>query len=120
MELTAQAPGLTGGGPRGHGLLRPVRSRPQSLPVTDLWERHGSSAYALACALLGDETAAAEAVLLAMADLARSGSAVDGEIRRRLAHTIYRLAQEPSDAATGADRLPPAMVWLTRLARLQR
>jgi DNA-directed RNA polymerase specialized sigma24 family protein len=125
MELTAQVPGLTGidARGRGHGRVRTVESQPQRPSTRDLWNRHGSSAYALACGLLGNEAAAAEAVLLAIADLARWDVVADGEARRRMAQTIYRHTQEPAGAASessGADRLPPAMVWLSRLARLQR
>lgn len=123
MELTAQVPGLTGGGPRrrSRGRLLPVESPPRRPSTRDLWDRHGSSAYALACALLGNETAAADAVRLAMADLARSeGVVADGEARQRLARSIYLHAPEPCYPATEAARLPQAMVWLTRLARLQR
>ena len=35
-----------------------------------VWDRHGGSVYALACALLGDEAAAMRTVTLAMVDLA--------------------------------------------------
>ena len=56
-----------------------------------------------------------------MADLAHSTSVLaDGEARRRLARTIYRHAQQPVGELTGADRLPRPMVWLSRIARLQR
>jgi hypothetical protein len=86
-----------------------------------MWDRHGGSAYALACALLGDEVAAAEAVRLAMADLAHSDRGVSTEEARRcLARHVYRHAQEPAGETSGAVRLPPVMVWVSQLARLQR
>src|SRR3954449_12098974 len=76
MELMAQAPGLVGARARarGHRWRRPAeaesrrvqtapRAETESAPVTsreleqrkleELWDRHGESAYALACALLG-------------------------------------------------------------------
>jgi hypothetical protein len=89
--------------------------------LRDQWDRHGGSAYALACALHGNETAAAEAVRLAMADLARSGDLrSDDDARRALARSVYRHAPEPSSGTAEAERLPRPMVWLSRLARLQR
>jgi hypothetical protein len=114
MELTAAVPRLTRSGTPG------VERRARRPSAGDLWDRHGSSAYFLACALLGSQTAAVEAVRLAMADLARWGVVGDGEARQRMARTIYRHAQEPAGESSEADRLPPAMVSLRRLARLQR
>ena len=142
MELTARARGLVGG-------RAPVRSRrwgrsaeaefqgvqiaacaeTESAPggavtrreLEDLWDRHGGSAYALACALLGNEVAAAEAVRLAMADLARSIRDVPTEDARRcLVRQVYRNAQEPVCGTSGAVLLPPVMVWVSQLGRLQR
>lgn len=142
MELTARAPGLVGG-------RAPVRSRrwgrsaeaefrgvqvaacaeTESAPggavtrreLEDLWDRHGGSAYALACALLGNEAAAAETVRLAMADLARSIRGVSTEEARRcLVRHVYRHAQEFDGETSGGVALPPVMVWVGRLARLQR
>ena len=142
MELTAQAPDLVGG-------RAPVRSRrwgraaeaefrgvqiaacaeTKSAPggavtrreLEDLWDRHGGSAYALACALLGNEVAAAEAVRLAMADLARSirGASTE-EARRCLVRHVYRRAQEPARDTSGQMLLPPVMAWVSQLAQLQR
>ena len=121
MERTARRPGLTvirapgGGGWRMGDPRRPDRA------TRDLWDRHGNAAYALACALLGDETTAAEAVRLAMVDLARSTSVLtDAEARRRLARTVYRHAPRPGGEEPDGARLPRSMVWLSRLARLQR
>jgi len=89
--------------------------------LEDLWDRHGASVYALACALLGNEVAAAEAVRLAMADLARPMSGVSTqEARRCLVRHVYRHAQEPAGETSGAVQLPPVMVWVSQLARLQR
>jgi len=122
MGHTAQVHGLTriDGWGRRRSRVRPVESQPASSSTHDLWDRHGGPAYVLACALLGDEKAAQEVVRLAMSDLARGGVAGEGEARRRLARTIYRHAQEAAGDAPAGDGLPPAMVWLSRLARLQR
>ncbi len=112
MERTAQARGLVGG-------RATVRGRRRELE--DLWDRHGGTAYALACALLGNEVAAAEAVRLAMADLARSIRGVSTEEARRcLVNHVYQRTQELDGETSGAVLLPPVMVWVSRLARLQR
>ena len=142
MELTAQAPGLIGARARVRGrrwgLAAETESRrgqtasraeTESAPagavtrreLEDLWDRHGRSAYALACALLGNEVAAAEAVRLAMADLDRSIRGVSTEEARRcLVRHVYRHTQEPAGETSDAVLLPPVMVWLGQLARLQR
>jgi len=140
MELAAQAPSLVdarAGGPGRRGRAAGSESRrvqmasrveTESAPestvtwreLVELWDRHGGSAYALACALLGNEVAAAEAVRLAMADLARSIREVSiEEARRSLVRQVYRHAQERVCETPGAG-LPPIMVWLSQLARLQR
>ena len=87
----------------------------------DLWERHGRAAYALACALLGDERVAGQAVTLAMTDLARwSGSASEHDARRSLARHLYWRSEELASETTRTLRLPPAMVWIGQLAQMQR
>ena len=143
MELTAQAPGLVGARARVRGrrwgrtaeaesrrvpdrFARRNRERTRGARLTrreleDLWDRHGGSAYALACALLGNEVAAAEAVRLAMADLAHSIRGVSTqEARRCLVRHVYRHTQELAGETSGAVLLPPVMVWVSQLARLQR
>ena len=71
--------------------------------------------------MLGNEVAAAEAVRLAMADLARSIRGVSTEEARRcLVRHVYRHSQESLGEAPGAALLPPVMVWVSRLAGLQR
>lgn len=142
MEVTARTPDLTGAGCSSRGRRwgraaevgyrqRQVaaRAETESAPgsavtrreLEDLWDRHGVSAYALACALLGNEAAAAEAVGLAMADLASPvrGLSTEGA-RLCLARHVYRNAQEPAGDMSGAVPLPPVMVWVSQLARLQR
>jgi len=121
MERTAHRPGPTVVHAPGGGGWRMGDPRWQRRAPRDLWDRHGSAVYALACALLGDEGAAAEAVRLAMVDLAGStGALTDGEARRRLARTIYQHAPQPDGEEPDGARLPRSMVWLRRLARLQR
>ena len=56
-----------------------------------------------------------------MADLARSSRDVSTEeARRSLVRQVYRHAQEPVSETSGAVLLPPVVVWVSRLARLQR
>jgi hypothetical protein len=98
---------------------------PEEAPATqrgdDLWERHGRVAYRLACALLGDERAASQAVMLAMTDLARSsGAESTDDARRSLARHVYWRSEELASGRTRTLRLPPAMVWIGQLAQLQR
>ena len=147
MELSAQTSGLVGARARvpGRRWGRAAESGSRQLPIASraetesalagagtrreleerelegLWDRHGGSAYALACALLGDEVAAAAAVRLAMADLACSDrGASTQEARRCLVRHVYRHAQEPAGETSDAVLLPPVMVWVSRLARVQR
>lgn len=142
MELTAQAADHVGGraGARGRPFGRAAGAEPRRVQVAsraatqsapagaltrreleDLFDRHGRSAHALACALLGNEVAAAEAVRLAMADLTRSSRGVPTEEARRcLVRHVYRHAQEPPGETSGPVLLPPVMVWVSQLARLQR
>ena len=114
--------GAGGGGPlrpSPDGVHTAPRAEAQSAPagavsrreLEDLWDHHGGSAYALACALLGDEAAAAEVVRLAMFDLARSVRGVSTEeAGRRLVRHVYRHAQEHAADTSGAALLPPVMV----------
>jgi len=95
---------------------------PSAAPdLEKVWDLHGGSVYALACALMGDEAAAVRAVTLAMVDLALS---TDGEARedtlRFLARRVYRHSQEAPVERSGKPGLPPVMAWLGELAQLQR
>jgi Sigma-70, region 4 len=101
------------------------RGRPGSatvaLQLEDLWDRHGRSAYALACTLLGDEAAATLAVTRGMTDLAHSTKSVSAtDARRALARHVYRRSQELVPQTSRTLRLPQAMVRLGQLAQLQR
>jgi hypothetical protein len=98
-----------------------VRQGTAATELEDLWDRHGESAYTMACALLGDGAAAAEAVRLAMLELAgpADGSAAEGT-RKSLARHVYRHCQAVEDKAHGSAQLPPLMVWVSQLAQLQR
>ena len=142
MELPPQAPGFVGGRApvRGRRWGRAAEAESRRVQIAwrpetesalagavtrreleDLWDRHGGSAYALACALLGNEAAAAEAVRLAMSDLARSTRGVSTEEARRcLVRHVYQHARELTGETSGMVLLPPVMVWVSQLARLQR
>ena len=105
------------------GLLSHPDSKPESvctaLQLEDLWDRHGTSVYTLAYALLGDEAAAAQAVSLGLSDLARSaGSAWWSDARRSWARHVYRRSQEFETSST--PRLPLAMDWFRQLTHLER
>jgi len=140
MELATQPHGLVGAslevrgrwqltGAAHHRLQAPAR-RPRFASAADsntapdlekVWDRHGGSVYALACALLGDEAAAVRTVTLAMVDLALSTDAEpDEETLRVLARRVYRHSQEVPMAPSGMPHLPPVMGWLGQLAQLQR
>lgn len=142
MELAARANGPVVGrvDEPGHRWRRPAGARPRlrrasvsirhvasdvearTPPALEgLWERHGRSLYAMACALLGDETAAVQVVTLAMVDLARTDAENwPTDIPRYLSDRVYRRSQalttEPPSPSPGL----PIMGWLARLARLQR
>ena len=56
-----------------------------------------------------------------MADLARSIRGVSTEEARRcLVRHVYRHTQEPAGETSDAVLLPPVLVWVSQLARLQR
>jgi DNA-directed RNA polymerase specialized sigma24 family protein len=96
-------------------------SRTTALQLEDLWDHHGRSVYALACALLGDEAAATQAVTLGMTDLAHATESVSAkDARRSLARHVYWRSQELADETPRTLHLPPPMVWLGQLAQLQR
>lgn len=126
MELATHESGLAdrflqnGRRHRGYSMHGP-ESQSARLQLEDAWDRHGRAVYALACTLLGDREAAAQAVMLGMTDLARSAhreSAAD--VRRRLARHVYWRTQELAAHAHTTPHLPPAMAALGRLASLQR
>jgi DNA-directed RNA polymerase specialized sigma24 family protein len=140
MNTTARAAGHAGGRApvrsrrRGRAAeaesrrVRTTRAETESPPagavnrreLEDLWDRHGGSVYALACALVGDEAAAAQAVELAMFHVARSTRGVSTEEARRcLVRHVYRHTQEHAGNTSGV-LLSPVMVWVSQLARLQR
>jgi len=141
MELTSQAPRLVGACARVGGRWRRAtgtesrhvqiapRAETESAAgsavtrpeLEDLWYRHGEAAYAVACALVGDEAAAAEAVQLAIADLARSIRGVSTEEARRcLVRHVYQHTRELAGEPSSMVLLPPVMLCVSQLARLQR
>ena len=90
-------------------------------PLAELWDRHARSVYSLACTLLGDEAAASRAVMLGVTDLARTGRLVSAEDALRLmARHVFWRSRELADETPRSRDLSPAMVWLGRLAHLQR
>jgi DNA-directed RNA polymerase specialized sigma24 family protein len=87
----------------------------------DLWNGHGQRLYSLAYALIGDETAAMQAVALGMVDLVRSDRAMSAnDTGCALARHVYVRSVALSDEASPRTVLPPAMEWLAQLADLQR
>jgi Sigma-70, region 4 len=86
----------------------------------ELLASHVVPAYAMACALLGDEVAAGRVVALGVADLARSTEPWSESTRVALATFVYRQSQQIDADATTAPQLPATMLWLRQLARLQR
>ena len=76
----------------------------------------------MACALLGDEAAALRAVRLALVDLTRVRTAgAEAETRRRVARRVHARAEELGPVALDASAgLPEPMLWVSRMARLQR
>ncbi len=87
----------------------------------DLWNSHGQSVYALAYALLGDETAAMQAVALGMVDFVRRDISTPPEdAGRTLARLVYLRSIELVDETSTSTALTPAMTWLAQLAQVQR
>lgn len=80
------------------------------------------SVYALACTLLGDRAAAVQAVTLGMSDIARSTSAASSNDAHRSwgRHVYWRSQELAGERSRTPPHLPPAMVWLSQLAQLQR
>lgn len=108
----ARSPHAQGGpGPTG-----PSRGVVSDSPAEDLWDRHGTQLYALACLLLLDEAAAMRAVAWGMADFALSDlSTSPDDARRSLARHVYWRSGEHIGEA-----LPLPMARVARLAQLQR
>lgn len=87
----------------------------------DLWNAHGQYVYSMACALLGDETAALQAVIFGMVDLHRSDVTTSAEdTTAALARSVYRRSTQLAVETPVSTALPPAMAWLSQLARAQR
>ena len=142
MELATQPHGLVGTAVdspgRGWGRLAGADARRLRAPaprfgleneadastspdLEQVWDRHGGSVYALACALLGNEAAAVRVVTLAMVDLALApGSESAEDPLHFLARRVYRHSQEGPLETSDSSPLPPVMVWLSQLAQLQR
>jgi DNA-directed RNA polymerase specialized sigma24 family protein len=125
--MTAHRHGAFRGG-RAHARRAASRTHPAAAPqsgttalsLADLWNLHGPYVYALACALLADEEAAAEVVILAVTDHMESSGRSAEDARRSLARHVYWRSQEVVVAGAPAEQLPPVMVELDQLAQLQR
>ncbi len=86
-----------------------------------LWNSHGQSVYALAHALLGDETAAMHAVALGMVDFVRRDIRTPAEdTGRTLARLVYLRSTELVNETSAFTDLTPVLTWLAQLAQLQR
>ncbi len=88
--------------------------------LEDLWDCHGTSVYTLACALLGDETAASQAVTRGTTDLSRSAGSGSTNDLRSWARHVYWCSQELAGETTRTAHQPPGTVGLGQLAHLQR
>lgn len=86
----------------------------------DLWNDHGQLVYSMACALLGDESAAMQAVAEGMVDFVQADAVTGEDTTRALARHVYRRTTYLTAGTADSSALPPAMVWLAQLARLQR
>lgn len=104
--------------PTPHAVPTPARA---DAWAEDLWNDHGQFVYSMACALLGDESAAMQAVAQGMVDYAHAGVMTSGDdTTRALARHVYRRATHLSVEIDDSTALPPAMLWLAQLAQLQR
>ena len=100
---------------------RTVDATSISVWAEDLWDGHGPAVYFLACAVLGDETAAMRAVALGMTDFVREDTSTPADdIRRTLARHVYRRTTELANEPSPSTEMPPLMGCLTQLAQLQR
>ena len=73
----------------------------------------------MACALLGDESAAMQAVADGMVDFSRRTPS-PARTRPCTGSPVYRRTTYLTAGTADSSALPPAMVWLAQLARLQR
>jgi hypothetical protein len=81
---------------------------------------HGRAAFALACALLGNEEMAVRATSLGIVDLACSPAVPAAGTRRALARRVYWRCEQIAGETTRGVHQPATMVRLRQLARLQR
>ena len=105
-------------GPSPHVVPTPA---PAEAWADDLWNDHGQFVYSMACALVGDESAAMQAVAQGMVDLVGSDViAPTDDTRRALARHVYRRTTHVTIKPSVSTARPPAMVWLAQLAQHQR
>lgn len=110
-----------------HSRVPPDLGRPGAdLGPEELWDLHGASLFAMACALLGEESAATSALTLGMMDLYRHPEHMPrhpaDEALRDAGRCVYvRCSQVPADDTTGWSAAgPPVIARLRDLALLQR
>jgi Sigma-70, region 4 len=86
----------------------------------DVLSGHGRAAFAMACALLGDEEKAVRATALGIVDLACSPPVAAAGTRRALARRVYWRCEQIAGGATSVVHQPASMATLRQLAQLQR
>ena len=96
------------------------------MSAEQLWDLHGTSLYALACGLLGDEPAAVRAVTRGMTDFIIQTESDPGleksDVLPQLSGYVYQrcelMVADVSFSRTMT--MPPLIVWLSELVRVQR
>ena len=102
------------------GQRRPTSTGHTARQAENLLSGHGRAAFALACALLGDEETAVRATALGIVDLACSPAVSPAGTRRALARRVYWRCEQIAGETTRAAPQPATMVRLRQLAQLQR
>lgn len=103
-----------------------ARTGPSTVEPDHLWDLHGPSVWLVACALLGDQSAALRAVALGMVDLFLPSNGPVGRGGRHglrdAAGFVYWRCEEAMAGSPVARTmtLPSVMVHLGELAELQR
>lgn len=105
----------------------PVRvDGPPDVAPDSVWALYGTSVFAMACALLGDEPAALRAVTMGMVDVftpdAESLHPSPDSSLRGVAGLVYQRCEELAGEVSVSRTMtgPSLMVWLGELATAQR
>lgn len=90
-----------------------------------LWDLHGAALFTLACAMLGDESAAMRAVSLGMMDLYTPSDPEPDDIDETLQGAACRVHSRCRAMLAGPPMrrtitLPPLMLWIGEIAAAQR